>query len=109
LNCTASGGAPGIWRDDPDRPLRRRFVQVVANEIVDVAVENPLGVPRLVSRAVVLDPLVGMEEVAANLRAPGYVLDLAPLLCQLFGPFALLELDQLRAQELHRHRLVLEL
>ena len=60
-------------------------------------------------RAVVLDPLVGVEEVAADLRSPGDFLDLAALLGQLFGPFALLQLDQLRAQQLHRHRLVLGL
>ena len=65
--------------------------------------------PDLVAGAVVLDPLVGVEEVAADLRSPGDVFDLAALLREPFGAFALLELDQLRAQELHRRRLVLGL
>src|SRR5262249_8407957 len=92
--------------------VRRRgggFVEVIADEVVEIAVENALGVTRLVAGAMVLDPLVGVQEVAADLRAPGDVLDLAALLGQLLRAFALLQLDQLRAQELHRHRLVLGL
>ncbi len=50
-----------------------------------------------------------MEEVAADLRSPGDFFDLAALLREPFGAFALFELEQLRAQELHRRRLVLGL
>ena len=56
----------------------RGLVQVVAHELVEVAVEHPLHVADLVLGAVVLDHRVGVQDVAADLRAPGDVFDLAP-------------------------------
>src|SRR6185437_1189657 len=78
-------------------------------EAVDVAVEHPLDVADLVLGAVVLHHRVRVQDVGADLRPPGDVFDLAARLRQLFGAFALLQLDQLRFQQLHRDRLVLGL
>src|SRR5829696_4642938 len=63
-----------------------RLVQVFADEPVEIAVEHPLGVTDLVVGAVILDPLVGMQEVASDLRSPLRRLDLPALLRQLLGP-----------------------
>src|SRR5215204_4600244 len=86
-----------------------RLVQILPNEAVDVAVENTLGVADLEPGAMVLDPLVGMEEVAADLRAPLRGLLLTALPGELLGALELLPLEKPRAQDLHGRRLVLSL
>src|SRR3954463_775965 len=43
-----------------------RLQEICADEAVEVAVEDSLGVPHLEVRAVVLDELVGVKHVAAN-------------------------------------------
>src|SRR4029077_19640882 len=85
------------------------LVQVRADEPVDVAVQHPLGVAHLEASAVILDALVGMEEVAADLRAPLRRLLLAPFLGELPRALQLLPLQQPRAEDLHGGRLVLGL
>src|SRR5215203_4844296 len=43
--------------------------QIGVDEAVDVPVQDPLGVPDLVARPMVLDLLVRLEDVAADVRA----------------------------------------
>src|SRR5829696_9772189 len=89
------------------RPRRRgRLVQVLADEAVDVAVEDALRVPDLEPGAMVLHPLVRMEEIATDLRAPLRRLLLATFPGELLGALKLLSLEQAGAQDLHRCRLV---
>ena len=64
------------------------------HERVEVAVEHGLRVAGLVVGAQVLDHLVGVQHVAADLRAEVHVELLAALAGELLGALALLELDQ---------------
>src|SRR5262249_32441616 len=89
--------------------VARRLEQVLAHEAVELAVEDALGVADLLAGAMVLHPRRGMERVAADLRSPRDVLLLAALGGELLGAPSLLLLEQPRAQELHRGRLVLRL
>ena len=47
------------------------------HEVVEVAVEDALCIGSLVAGAKILDHLVGMQDVAADLRAPFYLFLLA--------------------------------
>src|SRR6266540_1942956 len=104
---TASGRAarPGGTRlivleplslEDPPGRLRQ---QISANEPVEVPVQDTLGVARLVLGAVVLDELVRVEDVAADLAAEADVLRRAAFLRQL--RLALLDraLDEARLEQ----------
>src|SRR5215207_8224580 len=84
-------------------------IQVFADEAVEVAVQHTLRVADLEVRPVVLHPLVGVEEVAADLGSPLGRLLLPTLLPQLLGAVELHALEQAGTQKLHRGRLVLRL
>src|SRR6266545_4485591 len=88
---------------------RGREVEVLPDEGIDVAVQHAVRVPDLVVRPVVLHPLVRVQEVAADLRAPFGRLLLAALLGELLRLLQLLALQQAGTQDLHRGRPVLDL
>src|ERR671910_2567897 len=81
--------------------------QIRVDEPVDVAVEDALGVPDLVAGPVVLDLLVGLEHVAANVGAPEARVGRHPAFARDLG-LALLELQfgEPRAEHPHRRLLV---
>ena len=64
------------------------------DEAVEVAVEHAFGVPDLVIGSMVLDHLVRVQDVAADLAAEAGVLSDAPLAGQLLLAPLLLELGQ---------------
>src|SRR5262245_26684350 len=77
--------------------------QVSLNKLIDVAIENGVGITNLDAGAVIFDHAVRMEHIGANLAAPrdiflGLVIDL-----HLFLLFLDLQLVQTGAQNLHRH------
>src|SRR5512142_1383082 len=77
-----------------------------ADETVEIAVEDALRVPDLVTRPRVLDLLVGVEDVAADrlaAEAPG---DAAALARELGFALLLGLLGESRAEDLHRRVLV---
>src|SRR5688500_6467924 len=75
--------------DDLSRGLGE---QIGVDEPVDVAVQDPLGVPHLVAGPVVLDLLVRLEDVAADVRAAEAGVRGHPALAGDLG-LALLELE----------------
>ena len=87
----------------------RRVVEVLADEAVDVAVEDSARVAHLEAGAVVLDALGRVERVRADLRAPLDRLLLAALGGEHLGTLSLLLFEELGAQEAHRGLAVLEL
>src|SRR3954454_15984670 len=89
--------------------LRCRAQQILANEAVEIAVQDPLSIADLVPRAVVLDARRGMERVAADLGTPLRSLLLAALGGELLGLLTLLLLQQASPKVLHGGRLVLGL
>ena len=93
-------------RPAPAVPERARRLphQVRLDELVDVAVEHAVDVALLVLRAVVLDHLVRVQHVAADLAAEGDVLLLAADLSQLGLLLLHLQVVQPRLQHLHRRR-----
>ena len=72
------------------------------DQVVETSVEDGLGVALLDAGAVVLDHLVGMEDVAPDLAAEADVLGLAPLRAELRLPLLLLELDDPALQDPQR-------
>ena len=96
-------------RARPRYPRVALFEQVRAHEAVEVALEHAVGVAHLVVGAVVLDHRVGVQHVGADLRAEVHVLRLAALARDLLQALALLALDELGAQHLHRGLAVLRL
>src|SRR3990167_9086097 len=85
----------------PERP-RCPFHQVRFDEDVYIPVENPIDVPDLLLRAVILDELIGMQDVAADLVAEGEVLLLAAELIQPGLLFPDFQIVQPRFEDLHR-------
>ena len=65
------------------------------DEAVQFAVKHALGIAALMAGAQVLDHLVQVEDVAADLAAEVHVQHLAALARELVGELALLELDEL--------------
>src|SRR5262245_48125431 len=83
--------------------------QVSLNKLIDVAIENGIGISHLDPGAVIFDHTVGMEHIGANLAAPGdfflgFVVGL-----HLFFLFFDLEFIQTRPENLHGHRPILVL
>ena len=67
------------------------FHQKDFHEVIEISIENSLGIRRLMARTEVLDHLVRMQDIASDLRAPFDLLLLAFKLRLLFLTF--LELD----------------
>src|SRR5438094_2604356 len=76
------------------------------NELVEVAVENCLRIAGFVPGAVILDELVGLEDVAADLAAEVGLLGSAALAGQLLLAFFLLELGQAGLEDPQRRLLI---
>ena len=112
-----STGHPASTRSSSDglglaarrRPAGRQPLELGPHEVVEVAVEDRLGVAGLVVRPEVLDHLVGMEDVAPDLVAPAG-LDVLALQLPDLG-LLLLEgsLEETGLQDADRHLLVLGL
>src|SRR3954447_19089261 len=106
------GTAPSAARDAPNSPARARLrlaQQLGPDELVEVAVEHGVDVADLVAGAQVLDDLVRVQDVVADLRAEVDVLRLALLARDLLLALALQLLGQLRAPHPHRRLAVLRL
>src|SRR5262249_42624823 len=97
----------------PSVPLPRRLPhpgpQVALGEGSDLAVEHGAGVARLHVGAVVLDQVVRVQHVGANLITPAGLLVLALELGLLGLALVGLDLSQAREQDLHRRFAVLKL
>src|SRR3954453_15740510 len=90
-----------------DRSSRRFALELRLHEPVEVPVQDRARVRRLVIGSEVLDHLVGVEDVAADLVAPTRGEVLTPDLAELFLPLLELELEQPRLQDPDRHLAVL--
>src|SRR6185436_10640492 len=111
---------PVATQNEPDRRSRSRIIIVCVagrslaerpgralhqeglDEGIDVAVEDTIHIPHLLLRPMILDELVGMEDVTSNLMAEGDLFldpaDLRELLLLLFR----LEIEETRLQRFHR-------
>src|SRR5918998_4906547 len=87
----------------------RLGLQVGVDEGVEVAVEDAVHVSRLLAGAVVLDQLVGVEDVGSDLGSPLYICLLATLRGDLALPLLALELEEASPQDAHRDLAVLVL
>ena len=76
------------------------------DELVEVAVENCLRIAGFVSRPVILDELVGLEDVAPDLAAEVGLLGGAAFAGELLLTLLLLELGQPRLEDPQRRLLV---
>ena len=93
-----------IAGDDKDPKKPHTVKQVLVDEVVESAIEHGLGVTGLVLGPVVLDELVRMEDVAADLTAEPNLLLRAADLLQL--RLVLFHLDVVEARLQHAHRRV---
>src|SRR5438128_1800461 len=80
--------------------------EVLADEIVEGTVENCLRIAGFVLGAVVLDELVGVEDVAADLAAEANLLGGPALLGEFLLALLLLKLDEARPEDTERGLLV---
>jgi hypothetical protein len=87
----------------------RPIAKIAVDKRLDAAVENRLHVAALEIRTVVLDKLVWLEDIAANLVAPGDFAFVAVELGQLGVALLLLNHVKLTLEHFHRFGLVLVL
>src|SRR5215218_5430016 len=88
---------------------RGPVLQIGVDESVEVAVEYPVHVRRLLAGAVVLDELVRVKYVGPDLRTPLDLGLLSALRGDLLLPLLALELKEPRPQDPHGHLTVLVL
>ncbi len=79
------------------------------DERIEIAVEDTLGIARLVLCPVVLDLLIGMQHIAADLTPEPGVLHLATLTRKLGLALLLLELGEARLEDAERRLSIREL
>src|SRR5207237_5651976 len=89
------------------RALARALREVGVDELGEVAVEDALHVADLVARPQILDELVRLQDVRADLAAESDVLLLPLDALHFLLPLLDLELIEPRAQQLHGHVAVL--
>src|SRR5262245_56487624 len=90
-----------VWRLGAERPARLLH-QIRLDEPIDVAVEHPVDITDLLFGAVVLDELIRVQHVAANLAAERNLLLGAADLIELGLLLLQLEIVEPRLEHLHR-------
>src|SRR5215212_5955039 len=88
---------------------RRPALEEGVDERIEVAVEDAVHIRRLLACAVVLDELVGVEDVGPDLRSPLDVRLLAAYGGDLTLPLLALELEEAGPEDPHRDLAVLVL
>src|SRR6266496_2380488 len=111
LSCRQLAAGARLRARGPSPPSRffaAKPADLSLDEVVDLSIENRLGVARLDSRTQVLDALVGVQDIVADLGAPA-ACRLTAQLGHLRRVLLALAFKQLGLQDRHGGRAVLDL
>src|SRR6266511_1996255 len=101
LPCHAGRASPRAWRRT--RPARLAGgEEVLFDEGVELAIEHGVDIPHLHIGAMILDQAVWMQDVRADLMAPGDVFLGLRILFEFLRPLLLLQLVDALLLALHR-------
>lgn len=97
------------FRANKSKQLRRKrefttasaLHKICVNERFNVAVHDSLNIAGLLTRAMILDHCVGLENIAANLAAPFDFFHFTLNIRHVFHAFAFLDFKQLAAEHTH--------